>query len=689
MPEPTERGRRYVPGLDGLRALAVLCVIVYHLGFTWAGGGMLGVGVFFTLSGYLITDLLLGHWKTEGGLGLRTFWVRRARRLLPALFLMLAVVAVLVALVDPEWVGALRRQTLSASLYFANWSTIAQHGSYFSRFSPPLPLDHLWSLSIEEQFYLIWPLLLLGALLLARGRRGLVVFTVALAVASAVAMGLLHHPGYDPTRAYEGTDTRAFGLLIGAALAMVWPSQTPAAAAAPKVRNRLDLAGLAALVTIAVMVWRTDPYSSFIYPYGFILLSLATAVLLAAIVNPASRLGSALGCRPLRWIGVRSYGIYLWQWPIIVLVYPVGAGFGWGRAALAVAATLAAAALSWRFVEDPIRRGALVRLRRRVTSAASSVIVRRRMVALSGTAFAVLLIPALGLSGALPAVSSAGANAPLLKTLPRPLAARTQHRPAAHPSPTTTTQTQTHTQTSTTPASTAPAAPPAKVRVAAPLMARTTAARGAPTATGSSCRSVVYIGDSTSEGEISTNYIPNPHQRLQAQLARVGVRTTYPEISGARSTVETFEGHPNAATVVQEHIRSGFHGCWILAMGTNDVANVHEGGRPGLAGRIIRMMKLIGSQPVMWVDLITLQGPGRPYSEDSMQAWNSDLLAACARYPNMRVFDWAGRARRKWFIPDGIHYYSPGYVARTHFIARALAEAFPSRGSSSPSCLVG
>ena len=164
MPRPLQSDRRYVPGLDGIRALAVVCVIAYHLNAPWAKGGMLGVGVFFTLSGYLITDLLLSHWRRHGDLGLAVFWLRRARRLLPALFLMLAIVSVWVALFDASQLAAVRRQVFAAALYFGNWSTIAQHGSYFSRFAAPLPLDHLWSLAIEEQFYLVWPwLLLLGS----------------------------------------------------------------------------------------------------------------------------------------------------------------------------------------------------------------------------------------------------------------------------------------------------------------------------------------------------------------------------------------------------------------------------------------------------------------------------------------------------------------------------------------------
>jgi len=209
--------------------------------------------------------------------------------------------------------------------------------------------------------------------------------------------------------------------------------------------------------------------------------------------------------------------------------------------------------------------------------------------------------------------------------------------------------------------------------------------RAAPLPAKSSCRSVVYIGDSTSEGEISTDYVPNARLRLPAQLAHVGVRTTYPEISGARSIVETFEGQPNAATVAQQHISSGFRGCWILALGTNDVDNINTGSTITLPERISRMMAIIRRQPVMWIDVVTLLKSG-PYSEGQMQRWNTALLAACKRYPNMRVFDWAAHARRRWFIPDGIHYFSPGYVARTRAIAKGLVAAFPEGQHPSSTC---
>ena len=161
-----------MPGLDGLRAIAVAAVIAFHLGLSWAPGGLLGVGVFFTLSGYLITDLLLGSWESSGGLKLRDFWARRARRLLPALFVMLAAVTVWVAIASPSQLGALRGDVGAASLYISNWWLSFQHVSYFARFGPPSPLGHLWSLAVEEQFYIVWPWVLwIGLIWFVRRQR--------------------------------------------------------------------------------------------------------------------------------------------------------------------------------------------------------------------------------------------------------------------------------------------------------------------------------------------------------------------------------------------------------------------------------------------------------------------------------------------------------------------------------------
>ena len=192
-----------------------------------------------------------------------------------------------------------------------------------------------------------------------------------------------------------------------------------------------------------------------------------------------------------------------------------------------------------------------------------------------------------------------------------------------------------------------------------------------------SCSSVVHIGDSTSEGLVSSDYLPKRSQRLPSQFARVGATHQHLEITGATSIVETLPGGTNAYDVARRLVANGYHGCWVLALGTNDAADVYVGSTISLATRIERMMSVIGNQPVLWVNAKSLVSSG-PYSESDMQNWNNALTAACSKYPNMRVFDWAAMARDAWFIPDGIHYTSPGYAARAHLIANALARAFPS-----------
>ncbi|MGH3272989.1 MAG: acyltransferase family protein, partial [Streptosporangiaceae bacterium] len=365
MPKPTRPGQRYMPGLDGLRAVAVLAVIVYHEQFGWALGGLLGVGVFFTLSGFLITGLLLSQWAADSRLHLRDFWLGRARRLLPALFVMLAVVTAWVTIADRARLPSLRGAVAAAATYSSNWYAIVQQQSYFARFAPAGPLDHLWSLAVEEQFYLIWPALLLLGLFLVRGRRSraiawLALPTLGLAAASVAVMSALYQPGPDPTRVYEGTDTRAAGLLIGAALAMVLAGRRPEARGRGG-RILLDVAGAAGLAGIGLMVWRVGQYSPFLYRGGLIALSVATVAVVAAVACPGTLIGAALGWRPLRWIGARSYGIYLWHYPVIVLTTPLNGGENLPRAGAQVAVSVIIAALSWRFIEEPIRHGAIGR----------------------------------------------------------------------------------------------------------------------------------------------------------------------------------------------------------------------------------------------------------------------------------------------------------------------------------------
>jgi peptidoglycan/LPS O-acetylase OafA/YrhL len=621
-----------MPGLDGLRALAVLAVIAYHLGLGWAPGGMLGVSVFFTLSGYLITDLLLGQHEMIGRLQLADFWLRRARRLLPALFVMLAVVAAWVTLLDRDQLPAIRGAVASSAAYVGNWWLIAQHSSYFAQFAPPMPLGHLWSLAVEEQFYLIWPWLLLLGLRWARGRRHartrLAEATLLLAAVSAVAMALLYRPGYDPTRIYDGTDTRAFAVLIGAALAFVWPSRHLGRDVTETARWILDGIGMTGLAIIAVLIWRTGQYSPFLYRGGMVLLSVGTALTVGAAASPASRLGVLLGIRPLRWVGVRSYGIYLWHYPIIVLTTPANGRDSLARGAWQVAAAFGVAALSWRFIEEPVRHGAIGRWLAQTRSAGWRLGAAGRRTWLTVVAsVGVVALASCGLAGVV--------------------------RPSASPAP-----------------GTMPAPSPAAVRMPAPSTSASP---------NTACRAVVHIGDSTSDGLISPNYLPNPRRRIGAQYARVGATRFISEISGGTSIVETSSGQANAYTVAQQLVRDGYRGCWVLALGTNDTADVAIGSVVSRPARIRQMMSVIGRQPVMWVNVKSLMATG-PYSESDMLAWNAALIRACARYPDMRVYDWASAVKNSWFISDGIHFTSRGYAARAHRIARALAAAFPRGG---------
>ncbi len=252
-----------MPGLDGLRAIAVLGVIAYHLNFEWAEGGLLGVGVFFTLSGYLITDILLNQVRRSGRIEFKSFWLARARRLLPALFVMLTVVIAWVTLIGPHQPLDFRNEALAAAGYINNWWLIFNDVSYFARFAPPTPLKHLWSLSVEEQFYIVWPfLLLLGIKLVPEVKYStgvrfrLAAVTLAAAVLSGILMAILYEPSLDPSRVYYGTDTRALELLSGAALAMVWPSRQLKADVPRQARSMIDATGVLGLVVIGLMFWR-------------------------------------------------------------------------------------------------------------------------------------------------------------------------------------------------------------------------------------------------------------------------------------------------------------------------------------------------------------------------------------------------------------------------------------------------
>ena len=360
---------RYVPGLDGLRALSVSAVLLYHAEVSWMPGGFLGVDVFFVISGYLITSLLLAEHRNHGEIGVGQFYLRRARRLLPALFLLLACVSLFTVIFLPDEIRSLRADVVAALGYVTNWWQIFQHQSYIAAQGRPPLLRHLWSLAVEEQFYLLWPLLLFGMLKLWNGRRTpMLIATCVGIVASFATMLVLALPHdfaiTEPSRVYFGSDTRIFTMLVGAALAMVWSPWRLSPRIPREGRIVLDAVGGTALALLVLIFTTAHFQSNVLFRGGFLGVAILAAVVIATAVHPASRIGTVvLAQQPLRWIGERSYGIYLWHWPIFMITRP-GQDIsltGSANLTLRVALTLAAAELSYRFVEEPIRHGGLGR----------------------------------------------------------------------------------------------------------------------------------------------------------------------------------------------------------------------------------------------------------------------------------------------------------------------------------------
>jgi peptidoglycan/LPS O-acetylase OafA/YrhL len=397
----------YRPGLDGLRALAVAGVVLYHAGVSWMPGGFLGVDVFFVLSGYLITSLLLAERRREGRVGFKAFWLRRARRLLPAVLLVIFVCLIAASTIARDDLARTRGDALASLVYLTNWHLIAASHSYFNAFGRPSLLQHLWSLAVEEQFYLFWPLVLLGSLKLV-GRRWTVVLTVGLALASTALMWGLYNPDQDPSRVYYGTDTRASTLLVGALLAFAWPLGGFRDEISGRAARVLDGVGCMALLGVLAFFVRVQDYDPWLYRGGFLLVALCTAVLIAVVVHPASLLGRVLGTRMLRWIGVRSYGIYLWHWPVMMLTRP-GIDVPWRGTFVILAQivlTVALAALSYRYVEMPVRSGSAQRRLRAWLDAHSP---RERLRWTAGSLAGFVLV--LGLTLGLPAPGSAVGSA--------------------------------------------------------------------------------------------------------------------------------------------------------------------------------------------------------------------------------------------------------------------------------------
>jgi peptidoglycan/LPS O-acetylase OafA/YrhL len=368
--------RRYHPGLDGVRAVAIVAVLLYHLGLSRFGGGFLGVDVFFTLSGFLITTIVVDELSSTGRLRLGNFYLRRARRLLPALLLVLLVTAVLTLLFAPDATHQFAQDSRAALLYVTNWWYVFDAQDYFAATGRPPLLQHLWSLAVEEQFYLVWPLIAYAAFRWG-GRRRVAFVALVGALGSTVLMAVISVaesiPGdADSARVYFGTDTHASTLLVGAALAMWWDPDRLSRTFTPRGLQAINAAGVAGLVGLVAVVVVASSQSTWLFRGGFLVVGVLSAMLIAAAAVDRTPVARALSWSPLSYLGTRSYGIYLWHWPIFQLTRPDrDLPFGGVTAAtVSLALTFGAAELSYRYVEMPVRRGALPGALRRVREAA-------------------------------------------------------------------------------------------------------------------------------------------------------------------------------------------------------------------------------------------------------------------------------------------------------------------------------
>lgn len=354
---------RYVPALDGLRAFAVLAVIAYHMKLGWAPGGLMGVTVFFVISGYLINGLLVAEHERAGRISLGAFWMRRVRRLLPAIVLSVAGTAALCTVFNPGLLDKMRPDIVPSLLFFNNWWQIFRDLSYFEAAGAPSPLIHFWSLSIEEQFYLVWPPLLVLMYHLGLKKRTIATIVLVLAVLSGVEMAALYEPGADPSRIYYGTDTRAMSLLLGVWLSFALPSAAFGRSIRPHMWSRakrlgVNVVGVAAFAGLVAIVAFTNGFSAFPYLGGIAITSVLSAVVIGVLVVPRSWLAVVFACKPLVYIGKRSYSMYLWHLPILLLTTNANSATQtpWWMYLLQLALIIGASELSFRFVEDPIRK---------------------------------------------------------------------------------------------------------------------------------------------------------------------------------------------------------------------------------------------------------------------------------------------------------------------------------------------
>lgn len=648
----------YMPGLDGLRALAVFAVVAFHLNLPFAPGGFLGVTLFFVLSGYLITDLLLSEWAGGKTIDFKVFFIRRGKRLLPSIYFLLICVTAYISFLAPDFLESFKKDFLPAAFSFSNWWFIFNKIPYFKSFASPSLLTHFWSLAVEVQFYLVWPFLLYLLQRFVRRKWLKITVTAALAAVSAGLFGVLYEPGGDPGRIYYGTDTRVFSLLIGACMAYILPSAGLAKISEKKsVRIVLDIAGLASLPAVLFMCYHFTQYDDFLYYGGMFLFSVISALLVAAAAAPSTITARLFSFSPLRFIGKISYGFYLWQFPVIVITNSKfeSSSINILLCLFQVAVTIVLATASYYLIEMPFRKKRILDALRIKSFKGFCRLCLHMSWQNKTAALLVLALLMTSCIGVLHAKALPGSDTGDLSSVPEqnlvdpPEEIETSVTPpVTDPSPSYTPPTAEPAVWETpgadaTPESTPDTpAPPASPSAPAAETSEPPAENAEPEIVPSGL-CVTVIGDSVGIGI-------TPH-----------LKKYYPNMTLYAEVGQQFY---QAKTVVKELLRKNkLESTVIIQLGSN--GTVKE-------SHMRELIKLIGSDRK--IIFVNTRVP-RSWCEGV----NKTLEKVSAEYDNTTIADWFGASegKKEYFYKDGVHTNSVGAPVLAKLIADAVAVIQP------------
>lgn len=622
-----KKKRRYITGFDGIRSLAVIGVILYHLLPTSMKGGYLGVPIFFVLSGYLITDLLLQEWQENKRIAIWKFYVRRMKRLYPGLVAMFLFATTYITLFQRNLLTSLRQIVITSLLYLNNWWQIGNGLSYFDRFANESPFTHIWSLAVEGQHYLIWPILFIILIRLLKKRPNIFYSLMGLAALSALLMGILFDPDKDPTRIYYGTDTRWFSILIGCALAFIWPSTRLKQVITPSAKRILDITGIASLLLVIAGLFLLDDHLNGIYNGGMFVYSLLCALLVAVTAHPGASLNKWLTNPVFSWIGKRSYGIYLYQFPVMIFYEAKIRNlneFVWLHTLIEILLILVMSELSYRFIEEPFRRFDYSNLKERFKNAIQHPVFNRKTALWIPVACA-LVISLVGLASA-PKDGMTAEQEQLQKQIAqnKKLAEKTKQQTAPASTAESASASDSSAETSSSEANPEAAGNPYGLNEAQAAAAQT--------------MQMSAFGDS-----IMLDVTPDFQQIFPTIVVDGDIGRQLYKSAGLLADMAT-NGQ------LKENV--------IISLGTNG---------PFTEAQFDEVMSAIGDRKVYWVNLHL---PTRRWEAEV----NTMLTQMDQKYDNLTLIDWNSysQGHEEWFYEDRVHPNPEGSVAYCSLVAQTI-----------------